>query len=127
MVLYENIKMEQIRTEHEECVIFVKYLKTIKCLYSKIPLEVWTPSYWQIQKQKAEGLNSWLPDYVIIVRCCSWKKKIVFVEMKKQKGWVVSSSQKIRIDGLLECWINATVSRWAIEAIKYIQKIIAEN
>lgn len=113
--------------EHQECIIFAKFLKSINCLYTKTAQEIRTPSYWQIQKQKAEGLCSWLPDYVIIVRCCSGKKKICFVEMKRQKGWVISESQKKRINQLLECWINATVCKWAMEAIKYIQRIIAEN
>lgn len=113
--------------EHQECIIFAKFLKSINCLYTKTAQEIRTPSYWQIQKQKSEWLNSWLPDYVIIVRCCSGKRKLCLVEMKRQKGWVISESQKKRINQLLECWINATISHWAVSAISYIQWIIKNN
>lgn len=110
--------------EHRECMVFSKYLKSINAIYSKIANEIRTPSIKQRMYQKAEWLNSWLPDYVIIVRCCSWNKKLIFLEMKKQKGWVLSPTQKIRIKNLLDCWINAFVAKGAIEAIDYVQKVI---
>lgn len=114
-------------TEHDECRIFVKFLKQIWCLYSKIANEIRTPSIKQKMFQKAEWLEWWVPDYIIIVKCCSWKRKLVLLEMKRQKGWIISQKQMIRNQQLLEAWINTYIAKWAIDAIKYIQKIIAQN
>ena len=119
--------MQKTNSEHIECQIFSKYLKSINALYTKVANEIRTPSIKQIMFQKSEGMNWWCPDYIIIIRCKSWKRKIVFIEMKRKNWWVVSAKQKIRINSLLECWINATISKWAIEAIKYIQNIILYN
>jgi len=116
-----------IQSEHIECQMFSRYLKSINAIYTKVANEIWTPSIKQIMFQKSEGMNWGCPDYIIMIRCISWKRKLVLLEMKRKKGWVVSAKQKIRIDTLLECWINATVCKWAMEAIKYIQRIIAEN
>lgn len=115
------------KDEHIECVAFAKSLKMMWnriVLFAKIPTEIWTPSIWQIMSQKAEWMTSWVPDYLIIVKCKSWKKRIVFVEMKKCKWWVVSESQKKRINELLECWVNAKVCEGSKKAIEYISYII---
>ena len=119
--------MEVVRTEHDECIALVYYLKTIWCLYGKIASEIWTPSFNQIKRQKAEWLTWWIPDYIIILRCRSWKRKTIFLEMKRKKGWVVSAKQKIWINALTDTWLSAYIANGAMEAIRFIQKQIAEN
>lgn len=113
--------------EHYECRLLVMYLKRIWCLFSKVANEIWTPSIKQKMFQKAEWLNGGVPDYIIILKCNSWNKKLVFIEMKRKKGWIVSDNQKIRNKRLLESWIEAHITKGAKEAIDIIQMIIANN
>ena len=113
--------------ETQECIIFAKILRSKGFLFSKIPSEIWTPSYNQIKKQKAEWLNKWVPDYLIIVPKKNWKEELVFIEMKKQKGWIVSEHQKKWLESLNKCWVKAVVCKWVIEAVNFISKIMNDE
>ena len=77
--------------------------------------------------QQAEWLTGWVPDYIIILRCKSGKKKLILLEMKRKKNWKISPRQKLRNKQLLEADINTYIANGAIEAVRYIQKIMIEN
>ena len=111
--------------EHYECRVFVSFLKKINCIYSKIANDSPNPR-WRLY-QSSEWLIGWVPDYIIILRCASGNRKLVFVEMKRKKGWVVSAKQKIWINALTDTWLSAYIANGAMEAIRFIQKQIAEN
>lgn len=115
---------KNVMNEHEECRIFAIVLKNKWLLFSKIANEIRTPSYNQIRKQKSEWLNRWVPDYIVIVPRKDGTKKLVFVEMKKQKWWYLNQYQKKRIENIKDCWIDVAVCKWAIEAINFINNII---
>ncbi len=88
------------RSEYEECVALVEYLNILKrqrkiITYTHIPNETFTVSWNQKRKNKAMGVSSGFPDYVIL-----GQKIIVFLEMKREKGGTTSSQQKLWIEDL---------------------------
>jgi len=118
-----NIKMP---TEHQECCFFARLLA--KCpyviKYSKIPMEIRTPSLNQLRKHKLEWMMKGVPDYEIITKDIKWKKHLVKIEMKRKKWWVASKEQKERMQEYEECWIHHCIADWAIEAFKFLKDII---
>ena len=89
-----NMKAKLLRSEYDECVALVEYLKILRRQghvvgYSHIPNSTYTPSWAAKNKNKALGVASGFPDYVILGR-----GKLIFLEMKKEKGGIVSLDQK---------------------------------
>ena len=111
-------------SEHDESVYFAKILRSKWILFSKLAQEIWTPSYNQIKKHKAEGMWKWVPDYMIVLITKTGKKVLCFIEMKRLKWWVISLDQKKRIHNLNMCWVKAKVCNWAKEALIFIFDII---
>lgn len=102
--------------------------KQIIC-YTKTSQETFTTSWGIKMKQKAEGVQKGIPDYVILA-----KDKIIFLELKKQKGKRgglngshISEEQQLWIDTLNNYQskeIVAVIAHGADEAISFIQKHI---
>lgn len=79
--------------------------------------------FGMIRKLKHQGWSKGFPDILCIVPC-KWdgKKRLVFVEMKREKGGTVSQEQKEWLAKLNECeQVEATVCNGAGNAIEYIQ------
>jgi hypothetical protein len=102
--------------------------KQIIC-YTKTAQETFTTSWGAKMRQKAEGVQKGIPDYVILA-----KTKVIFLELKKQKGKrggnngsVISPEQQLWIDILNNYQskeIVATIAHGADEAIKFIRQHI---
>ena len=110
--------------ETEECKAFAQYLrlkqnqgKVVK--FTKTCQETFTKSWKQKNKNKAEGLEAGLPDYLIVL-----PKKIVFIEMKRQRLGVTSSYQKEWIDALLLARQEVFVCKGCDEAIEVVESLI---
>jgi len=114
-----------IPTEYEEQCAFVEWLEMKGLKFTAIPNSTWTKSWAQKRKNWATGLRKGLPDLIVIVPRKIGIKNIVFVEMKRQKGGVVSPEQKEWLKELQECKeVEARVCKGAKEAIKFIEEII---
>lgn len=78
-----------------------------------------------IAKLKRMGWSKGFPDLLCIVPCWDGKKRIVFVEMKRQKGSTVSEEQKEWIAALEGCEeVSAQVCQGAEQAQKYIEQFL---
>jgi len=106
--------------EWEEQEILVKWLEFKNISFSSIPNSTWTSSLAQKIKNKRQGLRGGLPDLLII-----HDSKMLFIELKRRTGGVISSRQKVwieRINTVSNC--QAIVARGANEAIEQIKKIL---
>lgn len=124
---WNSIKNPYTMHEHDECKAFAKLLRMKGILFWKIASEIWTSSFNQISRQKAEWMTKGLPDYIIVVPKKNWKQELVFVEMKRKANGVVSTEQKRRLFNLNQCWVKATVCKWVIEAWNFISKIMNDD
>lgn len=100
-----------IKTEHEEAVTLAQYLEILQVqgkiqLYSHIPHETFTRSWGTKRKNKAEGVKKGVPDYIIVT-----KNKVLFIELKRLKGSVVSDEQRH--------WLECLINKETIPAIAY--------
>jgi hypothetical protein len=89
-----------IASEYAECLTLVQHLDLLKRTgrikqYTHIPNETYTTSWNAKRKNRAMGVMSGFPDYVIITNT-----KVIHIEMKKSKGGVTSDSQKEWIEAL---------------------------
>lgn len=106
-VLKEDKKIKPARKNEEDVLTkqVTNYLEglrmsgKVKC-YSHIPSSTYTESWSQKNKNKAMGVRPGVPDMLIVT-----PDRVLFLELKKEKGGVVSIYQK----------------EW-IEAINYIAK-----
>lgn len=96
----KNTLVTVIQSEHQECVWFAQYLEHLKedgaiKMYTHIPNETYTPSWNAKKKNKLEGLVAGFPDYVIVTN-----HDVLFIEMKKSKGGVISDNQRKWLEAL---------------------------
>lgn len=83
-----------LKPEEIECVALVEYLELLQAqgkviLFTHTANETYTTSWRQKHRNKALGVRSGIPDYVVVT-----KDKVLFIEMKRKKGGVVSKTQK---------------------------------
>lgn len=116
--------MNLIPYEEEEQIALIQYLEIKGIKYTAIPNSTYTKSWKQKKKNKDMGLNPGLPDLLLIL-----PKKLLFIEMKRIKGGVVSKHQKEWIKALnsIGKQIEAVVCRGFEEAIKTIKKYEKTN
>jgi hypothetical protein len=106
-----------VPVEEIEQRIFVQWLELKGIRFSAIPNSTYTKSWKQKTKNTAAGLRPGLPDLVLIVN-----KQVIWIEMKRSKGGVVSTSQKAWIKALNEAGTPAYVCAGAEVAIAIVQK-----
>ena len=119
-LIYKTNKM----TEEQECITLVSYLDLLvnqgKVLcYSHIPNSTFTRSWPVKARNKRLGVHAGVPDYVIVM-----PNKTIFIEMKRDKGGVVSKPQKEWIEALNNGCTEAYVCKGAEQAIDLIQGIL---
>jgi hypothetical protein len=89
--------------------------------FTAIPNSTYTKSWSQKIKNKQQGLRGGLPDIFILAQ-----KKNIWIEMKRQKGGVVSPEQKAWIEDL-----NSTPNTYAEiccgfdQAKMFLERILA--
>lgn len=104
-------------TEYEEQVAFVQWLELKGLKFSSVPNSTWTSSIKQKVRNKATGLRPGLPDLLVIVG-----GSLVFIEMKRVKGGVVSPAQRDWIEALNQVSnVQAFVCKGADEAIEIVE------
>lgn len=118
-----------VLSEHQESVLVAQYLRLLQnqgkvIIFTKICQETWTRSWSQKTKNKQEGLNKGFPDYAIIVKDNYDQNILVFIELKKTKGGVVSREQKEWADALNEAGEYHFFCKGFDEVKKIIDKLI---
>lgn len=105
-------------TEYQDGCVLAEYCQLKHYLFSHIPAETFTKSWGIKIKNKKQGVNKGVPDYIIIIGT-----KLVFIELKRIKGGVVSREQQEWIDRLKLCGVYANICKGADEAIKFLNEI----
>jgi len=112
-----------IPTEHEECVALVQYMNMRNIKHNHINAEMWTTSWKQKHKAKAEGVTKGFPDY-----CCIINNKLLFIEMKRTKRSQTSPEQKEWIKELNKCnGVEAVICKGFDEAKEVVDKYLKEG
>lgn len=108
-----------IPTEYEESVKLAQYLELNKYLFTKTAQETYTTSWQQRTRNKKSGVRKGFPDFVIVKN-----GRVIFIELKRQRGGQVSPEQRIWIDVLNACdGVEAYICRGADEAIERLEVI----
>lgn len=111
-------------SEYEECLLLVEYLDLLQAqgkvqLYTHIPNETYTKSWGVKIKNKKQGVRKGFPDYVVVLT-----DKVIFLEMKKAKGGVVSKEQKQWLDALSSLGHIAVACRGFDDAREVLERQI---
>lgn len=106
--------------EDAECKAFVQYLEVLQSqghdiIFSHMANETFTKSWKTKNRNKAMGVRSGLPDYIIIINGL-----VVWLEMKRRTGGVISATQKEWIERLEQAGQNVHVARGLDEAMEVI-------
>lgn len=88
-------------------------------VYSHIPNETYTTSWNQKRKNRMQGVRAGVPDYIIVI-----KGFVVFLELKRVKGGVISPDQKEWLAAVDNKITVSTVARGFDEAKKFIDGIL---
>ena len=107
-------------TEFQEAKVFAAWLSTQKVIFSHLAQETFTRSWGIKMKNKISGVHSGVPDYIIIT-----DNGLLFVELKRTKGGVVSDAQRYWIESLNKCaGVQAEVCKGAEQAIEFVKRFL---
>lgn len=111
-------------TELQEQSMVVQYLEILKnqgkiLAYCGLPNNLWTKSWSQKRKQTLEGVKKGFPDMVIVT-----PTKVLFLEMKRIKGGVLSPEQKEWIKILPDKTTSSSVAKGFDEAKIIIDSLL---
>lgn len=115
--------------ESAEQKTLVAWLELQGLLFTAIPNSTYTTS-WSVKRRNYEqGLRKGLPDLVIVIppeRAVDGTGRVIFCEMKRQRGGVVSPEQKKWIAALnaVGGTVDAFIAHGADEAIEEIARVI---
>lgn len=108
-----------IPTENEECETFADWLRFNKYQFSHLQNEQKTKNWGAIMRSKRLGVNPGVPDYLII---CKNAPGLMFIEIKRTKGSVISDHQKSWLKGLLNAGAKVGLCYGVKEAIDFVVK-----
>lgn len=123
---------ERIPTEHDECVALASYLQLLVNqgkireyghLVNELKLnrrKGQRPNFAYLNSRKAEGWRPGVPDYLIVT-----ENDILFIEMKRSKGGVLSEHQERWIEAIREAGGKVFVCEGFEEAKEVIEREIA--
>lgn len=107
-----------IPTEQQEAETFVAYLELKGYMFHHGNDNMYSTSWGQRMKMKRAGFRKGFPDFIIIV-----KNKLVFIELKRVKGGVVSDEQRQWLEALIETGAWAKICYGAGDAIELVEGI----
>jgi hypothetical protein len=88
-------------------------------VYTHINNETYTTSWRQKHRNKAVGVKSGVPDYLIIT-----KNHAVFIELKRNEGGQVSATQKVWIQALPGKTTQASVCKGFEQAKLFLDSFL---
>lgn len=112
--------MSVVPTEKDECIKLVQYLRIKGHKHSAIMNETGRGRNAKMMgvRNKQMGLSPGVPDYIVIV-----DDNLIWIEMKRTKGGVVSEYQKGWIEALEQAGQTVRVCKGADEAIDFIRTL----
>lgn len=110
--------------EDTETIRFAGYLLRLQRqglvqVYSHVPNETFTNSWNQKRKNKQKGVRAGVPDFIIVI-----KGFVIFLEMKRTKGGIVSPDQKQWLEAVDNKITVSTVSKGYEAAKEFIDGIL---
>lgn len=109
-----------IPTEYEECVTLVTYLEMKGYLFSHLAQSTYSTSWNVKRKNHNLGVRKGVPDYMIVVPNAG----LVFIEMKREKGGVISPEQQEWIAQLSSIpHVEAKICKGVTEAIMFLETL----
>ena len=115
-------------TEYDEQVAFVEWLELKGLKFTAIPNSTYTTSWNQKRKNKAMGVRKGLPDLLVFIdnkQSITDNALLLFVEMKRPEGGVVSGEQKQWIVSLNKVDnVQAEVCKGCKKAIEFVYQYI---
>ena len=117
-------------TEEMEQIALVRYLEIQQLRFSAVPSSTFTKS-WSVKARNTRmGVRPGVPDLIVIIppdRTNDAIGRVLFIELKRVRGGVVSPDQKLWIAALNDLdspSVIAGVARGADEAIETIQSYL---
>jgi len=112
------------RSEYNEQCTLVEYLDLLKAtgkilMYTALPNNLFTKSWSQKVKQKRQGLKPGFPDLVIVT-----KDKVIFLEMKRVRGGVLSDEQMVWLEALKGKQTVSGVAKGFDKAKAYLDEVL---
>lgn len=112
-----------MKTEYQEQIAVVEYLELLKkqgkiLMFSATPNNTWTRSWGQKIKNKKEGVRRGYPDLTIVT-----PTTVLFLEMKRESGGVLSKEQKEWLAALGEKQTKQAVAKGFEEAKEIIDSL----
>lgn len=113
-----------IQWEQYECETFADYLRLRNIKFAHIANESGMRLPMGVIRKRARmGYGKGIPDYLIVLH-----DKLLFIEMKREKGGSISPEQKEWIEILNKnIGVIAAVCKGANEAIDLVEKILKEE
>ena len=127
MAIKNNTPLERVEQAR-----FVDWLEKQNLLFSATAQSTYTTSWNQKRLNHATGLRKGVPDMLVIIpeeRDVEGLGRLIFIEMKRQKGGVVSKEQKMwinEVERLESIQVNAWVAKGADEAIAIVSKFLKD-
>lgn len=90
--------------------------------HTHVSNETFTTSWNQKRKMRYLGVSSGFTDHIVIMKVKKMRR-IVFIELKRQKGGSISDNQYEWVHELQEAGQKAVVCRGGQEAIDYLESI----
>lgn len=113
-------------TEDEITISLADYLdqlvsfRRIDC-FSHVSNETFTKSWAVKHRNKAKGVRKGTPDFIIVK-----DKRVLFLELKREKGGVLSPEQKVWIASIGEADnLKAVVAKGLDQALKEIKEFFS--
>lgn len=116
---YNEVMATTVPTEDAEQIAFVRWLDTQGIPYWHTNNEMWTKSWKQKTRSKQMGTKSGIPDLFLC-----FDGKLVGIEMKRQKGGVVSPTQKYWASILHSAGVEVFVCRGCAHAIETVETLL---
>ena len=107
-----------VSTEDQEQIAVIQYCQLKGYPVWHTPNSTFTRSWSQKVKNKALGVSAGVPDLGVIVN-----NQLIFIELKRAKGGVVSPFQKTWIDHLTRANVPVRVCKGFAEAKSFIDEV----
>ena len=113
--------------ESEEQELFCDYLKANNILFTSTQngaLLGGNNRYAQMRKLKATGTQAGFPDLILIIKNKSQTSDVLFIEMKRQKGGIISQEQRKWLHSLDKAGYSVGVAKGCESAIRILNKYL---
>lgn len=116
-----NTPLEDVEQE-----AFVEWLELHRFKFTAVPNSTYTKSWKQKQKNKRTGLRAGFPDLIVLIppdRSKDGEGYMLAIEMKRQKGGVMSEEQKQWAKALTELGLD-NVQAYRADGFEAAKKVV---